>query len=138
MTHRTIHSILQWGAAGTAALALAVVLSSCKKDAPAGPKEDLPVAAVSEAKEIFTNRCVTCHGQTGKGDGVAAVALNPKPRAFGDGAWQKSITDEHIEKIIVGGGAAVGKSALMPPNPDLQSKPMVVKALRAHVRSFAK
>lgn len=138
MTQRTINSILQWGAAGTAALALAVVLSSCKKDSASAPKEDIPAAAVTEAKEIFTNRCVSCHGQTGKGDGVAAAALNPKPRAFGDAAWQKTITDAHIEKIIVGGGAAVGKSALMPPNPDLQAKPMVVKALRAHVRSFAK
>jgi mono/diheme cytochrome c family protein len=89
------------------------------------------------AEEIFTSRCVTCHGSTGKGDGPASAALNPKPRSFGDAAWQKSVTDEHIEKVIAQGGPAAGKSPLMPPNPDLAGKP-VVKALREKVRSFAK
>ncbi len=92
--------------------------------------------AAAEAKEIFSTRCATCHGPQGKGDGPAGAALNPKPRAFSDPAWQKSVTDEHIEKIIVGGGTAVGKSAMMPPNPDLASKPDVVKALCAHVREL--
>lgn len=95
-------------------------------------------AAAREAKEIWTGRCVTCHGTTGKGDGAAAVALNPKPRAFGDADWQKSVTDEHIEKIILEGGMAVGKSVLMPGNPDLAGKPAVVKALRGVVRDFGK
>lgn len=87
------------------------------------------------ADEIFSQRCVTCHGPRGAGDGPAAAALNPKPRAFGDPNWQKSVTDEHIEKVIAQGGPAVGKSPLMPPNPDLAGKP-VIQALRAKVRSF--
>jgi hypothetical protein len=77
-----------------------------------------------------------CHGPTGKGDGPAGAALSPKPRDLGDPAWQKSVTDEHIEKIILNGGPAVGKSPLMPANPDLSSKPDVIKALRAMVRGF--
>ncbi len=89
----------------------------------------------NEAKTVFTQRCVACHGASGMGDGAAAAALNPKPRAFGDAAWQASVTDAHIEKIIEQGGGAVGKSPLMPPNPDLVGKP-VVKALREHVRNF--
>jgi hypothetical protein len=36
------------------------------------------------------------------------------------------------------GGAAVGKSAAMPSNPDLMSKPAVVAALREYVRNVAK
>lgn len=92
--------------------------------------------AAAEAKEIFSTRCSTCHGPQGKGDGPAGAALNPKPRNLGDAAWQKSVTDEHIEKIIVGGGTAVGKSAMMPPNPDLASKPDVVKALAAQIRGL--
>jgi len=90
-----------------------------------------------QAKQIFAQRCVACHGSTGAGDGAAAAALNPKPRAFGDKVWQASVTDAHIEKIIEQGGAAVGKSPLMPPNPDLVGKP-VVKGLREYVRSFGK
>ena len=96
----------------------------------------IPPAATKEAAEIYTARCALCHGASGKGDGAAAAALNPKPRDYSDPAWQGSVTDEEIEKIIVGGGTAVGKSAMMPANPDLASKPDVVKALRASIRKF--
>jgi mono/diheme cytochrome c family protein len=34
--------------------------------------------AAAGKKSAETN-CVTCHGASGKGDGVAAAALNPKP-----------------------------------------------------------
>jgi mono/diheme cytochrome c family protein len=98
--------------------------------------EQIPPAATKEAEDIYKNRCTMCHGPSGKGDGPVGAALNPKPRDLGDPAWQKSVTDEHIEKIIQGGGSAVGKSPLMPANPDLASKPDVIKALRAMVRKF--
>jgi cytochrome c551/c552 len=96
----------------------------------------IPGEARAEATSIFSGRCVPCHGTSGNGDGPASASLNPKPRRFADGAWQKSVTDEHLEKIIQYGGAAVGKSAAMPANPDLQSKPFVVKALVEQVRAF--
>ncbi len=111
--------------------------------APAPAEAAQPAAAAApaadpeaEAAEIFKTRCSTCHGLEGKGDGAAAAALNPKPRTFSDKEWQKTVTDEHIEKIIVAGGAAVGKSALMPPNPDLAEKKEVVAALRGIVRKL--
>ena len=107
--------------------------------APAAPSE--PVAAKSpteEAQEIFQARCVTCHGANGKGDGPGSAALNPKPRDYTSPEWQKSVTDEHIEKVIVGGGTAVGLSPLMPPNPDLANKPEVVAALVQVVRNLGK
>lgn len=96
----------------------------------------LPPAAVKEAGEIFTTRCALCHGASGKGDGTAAAALDPKPQNYGDPTWQASVTDAEIEKIIVGGGTAVGKSVMMPANPDLASKPDVVSALRARIRAL--
>jgi mono/diheme cytochrome c family protein len=91
----------------------------------------------AQAETIFKTRCSTCHGMEGKGNGAAALTLNPKPRNYTDVAWQKSVTDDHIREIIVKGGAAVGKSPLMPPNPDLTDKPAVVNALVKKVRSFA-
>jgi len=90
------------------------------------------------ATELFANRCTPCHGAGGAGDGAASAGLTPKPANFTLADWQGKVTDEHIEKIIVFGGQAVGKAAAMPPNPDLDSKPGVVKALRAHIRSLKK
>lgn len=109
--------------------------SGCKrKGPPGGSGSD---AASVEAAKIFVQRCVSCHGQLGKGDGPASAALTPKPRNFTSEEWQKSITDEALEKIIVYGGAAVGKSAAMPGNPDLDGKKAVVTALRQYVRNLA-
>jgi len=102
----------------------------------AGAAEPIPPAAIQEAQTIYATRCVTCHGPGGKGDGPAGAALSPKPRDLSDPAWQQSVTDEHIEKIIQSGGPSVGKSPLMPANPDLNAKPDVIKALRAIVRGF--
>jgi mono/diheme cytochrome c family protein len=98
--------------------------------------DDIPAEAAKEAETVWQARCSTCHGAAGKGDGAAAAALSPKPRDFSQQAWQSSVTDEHIEKIIAEGGQGVGLSMLMPANPDLVAKPAVIKALRAHVRSL--
>jgi mono/diheme cytochrome c family protein len=90
----------------------------------------------AEAKTIYDARCALCHGATGKGDGVAAAGLSPQPRDLTSAEWQTSVTDEYVETIIKFGGSAVGKSAVMPPNPDLQAKDDIVKGLRALVRGF--
>lgn len=105
---------------------------------PAVVAPSAPADPAAEAKGIFNTRCVVCHGDHGAGDGPGAAAIVPKPRAFADAAWQTSVTDEHIAKIIVEGGPAVGKSPGMPPNPDLQDKDDVVSALVKVVRDFKK
>jgi len=102
-------------------------------DAGGGPSAE----AQKEAQQIFSTRCFTCHGATGEGNGPGSAALTPKPRNFTDATWQASVNDDHIAKIIQYGGAAVGKSPSMPSNPDLMSKPEVVRALVAHVRSLS-
>jgi mono/diheme cytochrome c family protein len=129
-----------------AALALACSEQEPQSPAPpaAAPAAVAPAPAVdtaaaqAEATKIFAERCATCHGVNGAGDGPASAGLTPKPRNFQDLDWQKSVTDAHIEQIVQYGGAAVGKSAAMPSNPDLMSKPAVVAALREYVRNVAK
>ena len=104
----------------------------------ATPAATVTPEAEAEAKQVFETRCVACHGPNGKGDGPASAGLSPKPRDFSDPAWQSSVTDEHIEKIITYGGAAVNKSPAMPANPDLAAKEPVVFALRQIVRDLGK
>jgi cytochrome c553 len=93
-------------------------------------------ASSDDPKEVFKARCVMCHGADGKGDGPASVALNPKPRNYTDATWQKSVSDEQIKKTITGGGASVGKSPIMPAQPDLASKPEVLDGLVKIIRAF--
>lgn len=113
----------------------------CKPSTPPmEPVHDLPPEATggpdAEARQIFAGRCAACHGATGGGDGVAAVALTPRPRNFHDAAWQLTTSDESIRAVILRGGAAIGKSPSMPPNPDLTDKPAVAVALVQLVRGM--
>ena len=124
------------------ALALAI-LTSCGGSDPdtankgkAATSQPPQAVGSEEAQTLFNSLCFTCHGKTGKGDGPGAATLEPKPRSFTDAAWQDSVDDTHIGKVIVYGGSAVQKSAMMPANPQLKSKPEVVKALVKIVRGF--
>jgi mono/diheme cytochrome c family protein len=90
----------------------------------------------AEARQTFQSRCAPCHGETGKGDGASASALNPKPRNFSDAAWQQGIKDDDIRKVIVKGGAAVGKSSMMPAAPDLESNTALVDGLVGVIRNM--
>lgn len=67
----------------------------------------------AKGKETFQTTCAACHGAEGKGDGVAAAALDPKPRNLSDAAYVSTLTDEHLYKVISEGGAAVGLSPMM-------------------------
>jgi mono/diheme cytochrome c family protein len=145
---------IRFTGSGLAALTL-LALACGERDATPAPAAAPPAAAASapaaaaqpaigaaaageEAKQIFATRCTTCHGSEGAGDGPGSVSLVPTPRNFQDPTWQDSVTDEHLEKIVMYGGAAVGRSPSMPGNPDLMAKPEVVRALVAHLRSLAR
>jgi mono/diheme cytochrome c family protein len=115
----------------------APVAPAATASAPPAPANTVALPGGSEAQKIFLTRCIVCHGRTGHGDGPGAAALTVKPRNYTDGNWQRAVTDEQIETIIVKGGAVVGKDPGMPANPDLKTKPDVVADLRKIVRSFA-
>ena len=94
--------------------------------------------AAAEANRVFAERCTPCHGAQGFGNGDAAASLPTHPRNFHDVHWQASVDDRHIETIIVQGGPSVGKSELMPSNPDLVEKPAIISALRLKIRAFGR
>lgn len=112
-----------------------------KDTSPPADDGDGPAAGAAERKgpawEFYTSRCALCHGEQGGGDGPASASLNPRPRAFSDPAWQASVTDDQIAAVITKGGPAIGRSALMPPSPDLEGKPQVLSSLVEIVRSFS-
>lgn len=108
---------------------------------PTAPAPTAPAPTASpadEAKQVFATVCAACHGASGAGDGPASASLTPRPRNYTDAAWQASVTDDDIKKIILEGGQAVGKSAAMPAQVQLKDKPAVVDELVKLIRSFGK
>jgi mono/diheme cytochrome c family protein len=103
---------------GLLVLALA---SGCRR-APEAP----PVNAVQEAfaedglnareshgHRVFVQRCATCHGAEGRGDGQNAYNLDPPPPDFQESLGGLSTRERR--RVIEGGTAALGRSALCPP-----------------------
>jgi mono/diheme cytochrome c family protein len=90
----------------------------------------------ARGKDVYTNYCGGCHGPTGKGDGPAAAALNPKPADFTNKAHMAGLKDQYLFDLVQKGGAAVGKSPLMPPWSSL--KEGEIWDVIAYVKSLAK
>lgn len=120
-------------ARGWAAAVALVVAASCRKGAAV---EEAPRSAAERAQQFFSSRCAACHGPQGRGDGAAAAGLSPRPRDFADRSWHARATDEHLRRLLVGGGAAVGLSAMMPPSPELATDGALRDALVDVVRAM--
>lgn len=67
------------------------LLLSCATEAPLPATPVATAAEATPAREtntdpaelgarVFTDRCASCHGEQGKGDGPAAAGLQPKPK----------------------------------------------------------
>lgn len=59
-------------------------------------------ASIESGKKIYTQFCVTCHGDKGKGDGIAAPGL-AKPPADHTSSFVQSQTDGALFWIITTG-----------------------------------
>ncbi len=53
-------------------------------------------------KQLYKLQCAVCHGDTGKGDGVAGLALNPKPASFKSEIVQNETDGALYWKITIG------------------------------------
>lgn len=58
---------------------------------------------IAQGKQIYDDRCAACHGASGKGDGPAAAALNPKPANLTDKNFMQTLPiDCHFFVIAEG------------------------------------
>lgn len=123
----------------------------CKDPAPEGgattppattfPVEKAPAVsaeALAAARTVYASRCAMCHGPSGRGDGPMAKGLPVRPQDLSDRLWQSNRSNQRLGLVIVNGGPAIGKSPLMPAQPDLATQPATVDGLIAMVRGFAK
>lgn len=84
--------------------------------------------------DVYRSRCAACHGEQGRGDGLAARSLVNPPRDFADSDWARKRSDGELFAIIHDGGLAHGLSASMPPHSDLPKAQ--IDALVACVRAL--
>ncbi len=140
-------------------LAVLITLTACgRKEAPApaaAPSEAAapasvapPAATASTAAagsaggaQAYKLYCATCHGVEGKGDGLAAASLDPKPADFAAGAFKYDVDGngapgdiEDIKAIVHDGAAKHGGSALMAPWPMLTDAQL--QAVAEYVKAF--
>ena len=70
-------------------------------------------AIIATGKTLYTTNCAPCHGVKGKGDGPAAVALNPKPADHTSKLIQSESDGSLFWKITTGKGAMQSYKAQM-------------------------
>lgn len=109
--------------------------------APAAETAAAAPAAGDAGATAYRMYCVTCHGATGKGDGVAAASLNPRPADFADGLFRFDVNGngikgdvEDIKAIVRDGAAKHGGSPLMAPWPMLSADQL--QAVAEYVKSM--
>lgn len=68
-----------------------------------------------ELEEVYKQQCEACHGSSGKGDGPAAVAFNPKPADFNSVEFWAERTDEQIVEAITDGFGVMPPVAAVTP-----------------------
>ena len=86
------------------------------RDALSSSNKKPGLSAPAQGKKLYEQHCAACHGQSGKGDGPTAAVLGPKLRDHTSKEVMSELSDDDLFNVIKNGGAAVGKSPLMPPH----------------------
>jgi len=96
---------------------------------------------VSAGAALYETTCISCHGEGGDGNGVAADDFVLKPRPFAQAAFKfdtdadwESGSDADLMNVIKNGTAAYGGSAMMPPWSGLADSD--IENLIAYIRSL--
>jgi high-affinity iron transporter len=74
--------------------------------------------SLKNGQTLFAERCASCHGVTGKGDGPEGRGLDPAPRNFLDNDHMKEISPFHAYNVVRLGIPGTGMKSF----PDLKDK----------------
>jgi mono/diheme cytochrome c family protein len=104
-----------------------------------GQTRALAAGDAQAGAKLFAQRCARCHGASGKGNGpdLAKLHLDSPPDNFTDKEINAELSDYKINKIVMGGGAAVDKSPKMPAFAGKIS-PAQIQDLIAFIRTLPK
>lgn len=72
--------------------------------------------SLAVGEQVVKERCILCHGESGKGDGPGGAALNPKPRNWTDDGYMATRTDEQLYEVIYNGKGSMpawGKTGIL-------------------------
>jgi high-affinity iron transporter len=63
---------------------------------------ELPRKAIDlvQGRRFYERNCASCHGMTGRGDGVASRGMNPKPPAIGDPQTMRDVSPATMYRIV--------------------------------------
>lgn len=68
---------------------------------------------MAAGRDLYKRQCVACHGERGKGDGPAAVALNPRPSDLTKVVRSAEISDDSLVQVITAGRKGMPGSGKM-------------------------
>ena len=88
------------------------------------------VADVAEGEGLFAQRCASCHGMLGNGDGTLSRTLSRLPSEIGSFGWQAERTDEQLAAVVRDGMSGTP----MPPSRDLT--PAQLQSVVAYLRTL--
>jgi len=71
------------------------------------------VSAAKEGKKLYITYCSPCHGNSGKGDGLAAASVNPKPADHTSDAVQHETDGSLFWKMTEGRGPMVSYKQIL-------------------------
>ena len=101
-------------AIGGAAL---VGLAACaywglKQELGPPPAEIASDPLLLNGRTLYLTRCVSCHGERGRGDGVLSkTMIGPKPRDFVEDPWKYGTQPEQVLAVVTNGAKGTSMSA---------------------------
>lgn len=114
----------------TLGLAAAALFAGKQNEPPERIRSDPWLA---EGRRLYLDRCLTCHGDQGRGDGPIARSIQgPPPGDLADDDWKHGDRPDQVLKVIRDGVADTAMPAW-----DGPFTPEQIRAVAAYIYSFS-